>query len=144
MIWWRLKKFLLSQLREMNLIVLKGIWTKGFTTSNVEVELAESQSFIADNALESMIDNPESIVKEISAVEEAQPLEMMESPIRHDEDNVEDDEAQSIEKQPRKSNRRESLAASEFSMGSPSYGSFTTYERIPAKHQVEKKKSSSP
>lgn len=47
---------------------------------------------------------------------------------------LEDDEAQSIEKKPRKSNRRESLAASEFSMGSPSYGSFTTYERIPAKH----------
>ncbi|PHT28177.1 hypothetical protein CQW23_32199 [Capsicum baccatum] len=39
-----------------------------------------------------------------------------------------------IEKKPRKSNRRESLAASEFSKGSPSYGSFTTYERIPAKH----------
>ncbi|PHT28513.1 hypothetical protein CQW23_31895 [Capsicum baccatum] len=144
---------------------------QGLTTSNVEVELAESQSFIADNALESMIDNPESIVKEISAVEEAQPLEMMESPIRHDEDNVgayqilgisslvpsllagtvlyvkrrsdktlhrvavsKDDEAQSIDKKPRKSNRRESLAASEFSMGSPSYRSFTTYERIPAKH----------
>ncbi|KAM3362074.1 hypothetical protein P3S68_016928 [Capsicum galapagoense] len=171
---------------------------QGLTTSNVEVELAESQSFIVDNALESMIDNPESIVKEISIVEEAQPLEMMESPIRHDEDNAgayqilgisslvlsllsgtvlyvkrksdktlhlvavsskkfvthyvtssifqissshskkypksEDDEAQSIEKKPRKSNRRESLAASEFSMGSPSYESFTTYERIPAKH----------
>ncbi|KAM3362098.1 hypothetical protein P3S68_016952 [Capsicum galapagoense] len=61
---------------------------QGLTTSNVEVELAESQSFIANNALESMIDNPKSIVKEISAVEEAQPLEMMESPIRHDEDNV--------------------------------------------------------
>ncbi|KAM3362087.1 hypothetical protein P3S68_016941 [Capsicum galapagoense] len=61
---------------------------QGLTTSNVEVELDESQSFIADNALESMIDNPESIVKEISAVQEAQPLEMMESPIRHDEDNV--------------------------------------------------------
>ncbi|PHT30565.1 hypothetical protein CQW23_29870 [Capsicum baccatum] len=52
------------------------------------VELAESQSFIANNALESMIDNPKSIVKEIYAVEEAQPLEKMESPIRHDEDNV--------------------------------------------------------
>ncbi|PHT28503.1 hypothetical protein CQW23_31885 [Capsicum baccatum] len=120
---------------------------QGLTTYNVEVELAESQSFIADNALESMIDNPESIVNEISAIEEAQPLEMMESPIRHDEDNVgayqilgisslvpsllagtvlyvkrrsdktlhqvavsKDDEAQSIEKKPRKSNRRESLA----------------------------------
>ncbi|PHT26220.1 hypothetical protein CQW23_34170 [Capsicum baccatum] len=47
---------------------------------------------------------------------------------------LEDDEAQSIEKKPTKSNRRESLAASEFSMGSPSYGSFTTYVRIPAKH----------
>ncbi|PHT28202.1 hypothetical protein CQW23_32224 [Capsicum baccatum] len=47
---------------------------------------------------------------------------------------LKDDEAQSIEKKPRKSNRRESLAASEFSMGSHSYGSFTTYERIPAKH----------
>ncbi|PHU26339.1 hypothetical protein BC332_04671 [Capsicum chinense] len=46
----------------------------------------------------------------------------------------EDDEAQSIEKKPRKSNRRESLAASEFSMGSPLDGSFTTYERIPTKH----------
>ncbi|PHT28678.1 hypothetical protein CQW23_31734 [Capsicum baccatum] len=147
---------------------------QGLTTSNVEVELAESQSFVADNALELMIDNPESIVKEISAVEEAQPLEMMESPIRHDEDNVgayqirgisslvlillvgtvlyvkrksdktlhpaavlKDDEAQSIEKKPRKSNKRESLAAFEFSMGSPSYGSFTTYERIPAKNTSE-------
>ncbi|PHT30526.1 hypothetical protein CQW23_29831 [Capsicum baccatum] len=44
------------------------------------------------------------------------------------------DEAQSIKKKPTKSNRRESLAASEFSMGSPSYESFTTYVRIPAKH----------
>ncbi|PHT28522.1 hypothetical protein CQW23_31904 [Capsicum baccatum] len=48
---------------------------------------------------------------------------------------LEDHEAQSIEKKPRKGNRRESLAASEFSMGSPTYGSFTTYERIPAKHR---------
>ncbi|PHT28500.1 hypothetical protein CQW23_31882 [Capsicum baccatum] len=47
---------------------------------------------------------------------------------------LEDDEDQSIEKKPRKSNRRESLVASEFSMGSPSYESFTTYVRIPAKH----------
>ncbi|XP_047267461.1 uncharacterized protein LOC124897903 [Capsicum annuum] len=61
---------------------------QGLTTSNVEVELAEYQSFIANNALESMIDNPESIVKEISDVEEAQPLEIIESPIRHNEDNV--------------------------------------------------------
>ncbi|PHT56285.1 hypothetical protein CQW23_04771 [Capsicum baccatum] len=191
-------------------------------TFNVEVELVESQSFIVDNAFESMIDNPESIVKEISVVTETQPLEIMESPIRHNEDNVgayqilgisslvlsllagtvlyvkrrsdktlhlvavsskkftthhvvkekhssqnwptevdvagarrpsemsifqissshskkypksEDDEAQRIEKKPKKSNRRESLAAFEFSMGSPSYGSFPTYVRIPAKHE---------
>ncbi|PHT30549.1 hypothetical protein CQW23_29854 [Capsicum baccatum] len=104
--------------------------------------------------------------------QEAQPLEMMESPIRHNEDNVgayqilgisllvlsllagtvlyvkrrsdktlhpvavsKDDEVQSIEKKPRKSNRRESLAASKFSIGSPSYRSFTTYVRISAKHR---------
>ncbi|KAM3287452.1 hypothetical protein P3S67_020882 [Capsicum chacoense] len=47
---------------------------------------------------------------------------------------LENDEAQSIKKKPRKSNRREFLATFEFSMGSPSYGSFTIYERIPAKH----------
>ena len=39
---------------------------------------------------------------------------------------------------PRKSNhRRESMASSDYSvgsMGSPSYGSFTTYEKIPSKH----------
>ncbi|XP_009621548.1 uncharacterized protein [Nicotiana tomentosiformis] len=46
------------------------------------------------------------------------------------------DEAQSIEKKHRKSNRRESLAASdEYSMGSPSFGSITTYERIHGKHE---------
>ncbi|KAI4295899.1 hypothetical protein L6164_035895 [Bauhinia variegata] len=45
-------------------------------------------------------------------------------------------EAQSIEKKPKKSNRRESLASSDYSMGSPtSYGSFTTYEKIPSKHR---------
>ncbi|PHU20408.1 hypothetical protein BC332_11559 [Capsicum chinense] len=44
------------------------------------------------------------------------------------------DEAQSMKKKPRKINGRESLATSEFSMGSLSYESFTTYERIPAKH----------
>ncbi|MCD7451116.1 hypothetical protein HAX54_009728 [Datura stramonium] len=208
---------------------------QGLTTSNVELELAESKSFIGDNAIitnaapESVNDNPESLVKDDSAVEDAQPSEMLKSPIdRHDEDNVvgayqilgissltlsllaatlfyvkrrgdktmnpvvvhadqvsskkfvtdhvvkekhssqnwptevdvaggescpsemssfqisssyckkypksENDEAQSTEKKARKSNRRDSLAASEFSMGSPSYGSFTTYERIPIKH----------
>lgn len=47
-------------------------------------------------------------------------------------------EAESQERKPRKSNnhRRESLASSSLdsSMGSPSYGSFTTYEKIPSKH----------
>ncbi|KAM3235438.1 hypothetical protein P3L10_015474 [Capsicum annuum] len=42
-----------------------------------------------------------------------------------------------MEKKTRKSNRRESSATSLFSIGSPSYGSFTTYERIPAKHSSE-------
>ncbi|KAK3193137.1 hypothetical protein Dsin_024447 [Dipteronia sinensis] len=44
-------------------------------------------------------------------------------------------EAQSQERkqQPMKNYRRESLASSEFSMGSPSYGSFTTYEKISSK-----------
>ncbi|KAJ8529983.1 hypothetical protein K7X08_036818 [Anisodus acutangulus] len=199
---------------------------QGLATSNVQLELAESKSSIADTAaissdasLESVKDYPESLVKDDSAVEEAQPLEMLKSPIDRHGDNVgayqilgisslvlgvlaatvlyvkrrndetmhpvavhadqvpskkfekhssqnwptevdvagescpsemssfqisssyskkypksENDEAQSIEKKPRKSNRRESLATSEFSMGSPSYGSFTTYERIPIKH----------
>ncbi|XP_011002485.1 PREDICTED: uncharacterized protein LOC105109458 [Populus euphratica] len=47
-------------------------------------------------------------------------------------------EAPSYERKPRKSNhRRESMASSGYSvgsMGSPSYGSFTTYEKIPSKH----------
>lgn len=45
-------------------------------------------------------------------------------------------EAQSQERKPRKYSKRESLASSssELSAGSPSYGSFTTYERISGKH----------
>ncbi|XP_059447109.1 uncharacterized protein LOC132178647 [Corylus avellana] len=46
-------------------------------------------------------------------------------------------EAQSQERRkPRNNYKRESLApsSSEFSMGSPSYGSFTTYEMVPSKH----------
>ncbi|KAK9941751.1 hypothetical protein M0R45_007446 [Rubus argutus] len=43
------------------------------------------------------------------------------------------DEAESQEKRARKNNRRESVASIDSSMGSPSYGSFTTYERIPIK-----------
>ncbi|KAH0727324.1 hypothetical protein KY284_003189 [Solanum tuberosum] len=204
---------------------------QGLTTSNVQFELAESE-YIVDNAIstdaafELMNDNPETLVKDDSAVEDVQTLEMMQSPIDiNDGDNAgayqilgisslalsllaatvfyvkrsdktmhpvivradqvsskkfakhhvvkekhssqnwptevdvagescpsemssfqisssyskkdpksENDEAQSIEKKPRKSNKRESLTASEFSMGSPSYGSFTTYERIPIKN----------
>lgn len=45
-------------------------------------------------------------------------------------------EAQSQERKPRKNYKRESLASSsEYSTGSPSYGSFTTYEKIPSKLQ---------
>ncbi|XP_004231381.1 uncharacterized protein [Solanum lycopersicum] len=202
---------------------------QGLTTSDVHLELDESESYIADNAIstdakhESVNGNPEILVKDDSAVEDAQTVEIMQSPIdRNDGANAgayqilgisslalsllaatvfyvkrsdktmhpvvvhadqvpskkfathqekhssqnwptevdvsgescpsemssfqisssnskkdprsENDEAQSIEKKPRKSNKRESLTASEFSMGSPSYGSFTTYERIPIKH----------
>ncbi|CAK7330249.1 unnamed protein product [Dovyalis caffra] len=46
----------------------------------------------------------------------------------------------SYERKPRKNNyRRESMASSDCSigsMGSPSYGSFTTYEKIPSKHGI--------
>ncbi|KAL4362710.1 hypothetical protein GQ457_04G003130 [Hibiscus cannabinus] len=41
---------------------------------------------------------------------------------------------QSQEKKTRKTYRRESLATSDYSTGSPSYGSFTTYEKKPSKH----------
>lgn len=43
------------------------------------------------------------------------------------------DKAESQE-MPRKNHRRESLTSIDSSMGSPSYGSFTTYEKIPIKH----------
>ncbi|OMO73821.1 hypothetical protein CCACVL1_17130 [Corchorus capsularis] len=41
---------------------------------------------------------------------------------------------QSQETKSRKTYRRESLASSDQSMGSASYGSFTTYEKLPSKH----------
>ncbi|XP_074343447.1 uncharacterized protein LOC141682640 [Apium graveolens] len=45
--------------------------------------------------------------------------------------------AQSQERKSTVNNKRESLASSsEFSTGSPSYGSFTTYERVPIKHHA--------
>ncbi|XP_075672878.1 uncharacterized protein LOC142642415 isoform X1 [Castanea sativa] len=45
-------------------------------------------------------------------------------------------EAQSQERKARKNYKRESLASSsDYSMASHSYGSFTTYEKIPTKHQ---------
>ncbi|KZV23377.1 hypothetical protein F511_35196 [Dorcoceras hygrometricum] len=45
-------------------------------------------------------------------------------------------EVQSLENKPKRYSKRESLASSSggYSTGSPSYGSFTTYERIPTKH----------
>ncbi|XVE66691.1 hypothetical protein DITRI_Ditri08aG0098900 [Diplodiscus trichospermus] len=50
----------------------------------------------------------------------------------------ESNEYQSQERRkPKKTYRRESLASSDYSMGSPSYGSFTTYEKIPSKHVGE-------
>lgn len=48
------------------------------------------------------------------------------------------EEAQSQETKPKKQCRRESLASSDCSMGtSPSYGSFTTYEKIPRKKNAD-------
>ncbi|XP_044508646.1 uncharacterized protein LOC123227634 [Mangifera indica] len=46
-------------------------------------------------------------------------------------------EAQTKEKKIRKNSRRESLASSDFSMDSPSYGSFTTYEKITKKNGLD-------
>ncbi|XP_050364917.1 uncharacterized protein LOC126783483 [Argentina anserina] len=43
------------------------------------------------------------------------------------------EEVESQEKRARKNSRRDSVASTDSSMGSPSYGSFTTYERIPIK-----------
>ncbi|ESR35973.1 transmembrane protein [Citrus sinensis] len=43
-------------------------------------------------------------------------------------------EAQSQERKSRRSYRRESLASSDISLSSYSYGSFTTYEKLPSKH----------
>ncbi|XVF01423.1 hypothetical protein REPUB_Repub04eG0087800 [Reevesia pubescens] len=46
----------------------------------------------------------------------------------------ESNEYESQERKSRKTYRRESLASSDYSTGSPSYGSFTTYEKMPIKH----------
>ncbi|KAJ8572441.1 hypothetical protein K7X08_008952 [Anisodus acutangulus] len=116
---------------------------EGLATSNIQLELAESKSSIADTAIssdaspESVKDNPESLVKDDSAVEEDQPLEMLKGRCCGREDPSEMSSFQissSYSKKYPKSENDESLATSEFSMGSPSYGSFTTYERIPIKH----------
>ncbi|XP_073127734.1 uncharacterized protein [Henckelia pumila] len=49
------------------------------------------------------------------------------------------DEVQSLENNPKRYSKRESLASSSgYSGGSPSYGSFTTYERLPTKHATNK------
>ncbi|KAL5560919.1 hypothetical protein UlMin_030666 [Ulmus minor] len=51
---------------------------------------------------------------------------------------TESSESQSYERKPRSNHRRDSMASShDTSMSSPSYGSFTTYEKIPIKHGVE-------
>ncbi|KAH1098877.1 hypothetical protein J1N35_015798 [Gossypium stocksii] len=46
----------------------------------------------------------------------------------------ESNQYQSQERKTRKTYRRESLASSDYSTGSPSYGSFTTFEKRPSKH----------
>ncbi|TXG64042.1 hypothetical protein EZV62_011036 [Acer yangbiense] len=70
---------------------------------------------------------------EVEMVGESCPSEM--SSFKGSSYRKEVSEAQSQERkqQPRNNYWRESLASSEFSMGSPSYGSFTTYEKISSK-----------
>ncbi|KAK2649148.1 hypothetical protein Ddye_016637 [Dipteronia dyeriana] len=70
---------------------------------------------------------------EVEIVGESCPSEM--SSFKGSSNRKEVSEAQSQERkqQPRKDYRSESHASSEFSMGSPSYGSFTTYEKISSK-----------
>ncbi|KAI9181774.1 hypothetical protein LWI28_018469 [Acer negundo] len=70
---------------------------------------------------------------EVEMVGESCPSEM--SSFKGSSYRKEVSEAQSQERkqQPRNNYRRESLASSEFSMDSPSYGSFTTYEKISSK-----------
>ncbi|XP_004292059.1 PREDICTED: uncharacterized protein LOC101310194 [Fragaria vesca subsp. vesca] len=55
------------------------------------------------------------------------------SPVYRSKGLMASDEVESQEKRARKINKRDSLASTDSSMGSPSYGSFTTYERIPVK-----------
>ncbi|KAJ0011372.1 hypothetical protein Pint_33611 [Pistacia integerrima] len=73
---------------------------------------------------------------EVDMVVESCPSEMssFKSSSYSKKGHKESSEGQSQERKTRKSDRRESLASSDFSMGSPSYGSFTTYEKIPKKH----------
>lgn len=83
--------------------------------------------------------SPVSVEKEVS---ESCPSEMSSCPRTNSSSSYsknglkESNEYQSQERKPRKTMtyRRESLASSDFSMGSPSYGSFTTYEKMHSKH----------
>ncbi|XP_042506666.1 uncharacterized protein LOC122083062 [Macadamia integrifolia] len=78
---------------------------------------------------------------EVEKVGESGPSEMSStfhgSSNRHEKASERASEVQSHERKPKRSaKRRESLnSASEFSAGSPSYGSFTTYEKLQSKHK---------
>ncbi|XP_050210901.1 uncharacterized protein LOC126661145 [Mercurialis annua] len=53
---------------------------------------------------------------------------------KHEQKGMAASEAQSQERKTKRSTRRESMATSDCSMDSPSYGSFTTYEKITNNH----------
>ncbi|XP_030949778.1 uncharacterized protein LOC115973662 isoform X2 [Quercus lobata] len=70
---------------------------------------------------------------EVDMVGESCPSEM--SSLQRSPSYSKKNEAQSQERRARKNYKRESLASSsDYSMASHSYGSFTTYEKIPTKH----------
>ena len=70
---------------------------------------------------------------EVDMVGESCPSEM--SSLQRSSSYGKKNEAQSQERRARKNYKRESLASSsDYSMASHSYGSFTTYEKIPTKH----------
>nr|XP_023928809.1 uncharacterized protein LOC112040139 [Quercus suber]POE90405.1 hypothetical protein CFP56_59945 [Quercus suber] len=70
---------------------------------------------------------------EVDMVGESCPSEM--SSLQRSSSYSKKNEAQSQERRARKNYKRESLASSsDYSMASHSYGSFTTYEKIPTKH----------
>ncbi|KAJ8769004.1 hypothetical protein K2173_023999 [Erythroxylum novogranatense] len=82
--------------------------------------------------------NQMQVMEEVDVVGESCPSEMssfISSSYYKKKELAGTTEALSHERKPRKHNsRRESMASSDYSTGSPSYGSFTSYEKVPVKH----------